>query len=102
MKEGDLSKKLVELVRKRGGWARKVHQGRFGSGLPDVIGMYRGYGLFLEVKLPGREKTLTKLQKQVLDEIEAAGGLSRMVTSVQQVELILHAIDKKANRKLRK
>lgn len=69
--------------------------GPLGAGLPDLFFFYRGYGGGLEVKLPGKEHTLTKLQAETLAGIKKGGGIARMVTSVRQVDLLLNAIDKK-------
>jgi hypothetical protein len=105
MDEADLNKKAAERIRKRGGWARKMVGGLQSAGLPDVIGVYRQVFLGLEGKLPGKEDTLTKLQAKTLEEIKAAGGVARMYTSVEQVDKLLDAIDKKldgGNRKSKK
>lgn len=94
MNEAALSKKIAKRIRDRGGWARKIPGGPTGAGLPDIVACYRGYGLWIETKLPGKEKTLTTLQKLTLDAICAAGGIARMVVSVQEVDRILDKIDK--------
>lgn len=63
----------------------KIHGNSFQSrGLPDVIGCYKGMFFGLEVKLPGKEKTLTKLQIKKLADIKAAGGAAGMVTTREQ------------------
>lgn len=94
MKESDLSKKIALKMRQRGAWAVKIAAGpRQGTGLPDIIGCYHGVFLGLEVKLPGKEKTVTVLQRARLDAIEAAGGTGVMVTSWEQVDRLLKSID---------
>lgn len=93
--EAKLSKNIGALIRKRGGWARKMAGGIQSAGLPDIIGMYRGYGLWLEVKMPGKEKNLTKLQAQTLKEAKAAGAVAIVVTSTDQVKKLLDKIDTK-------
>lgn len=98
MKESDLSKKIALKMRQRGCWAVKIAAGpRQGTGLPDIIGCYMGVFLGLEVKLPGKEKTMTVLQKARLDAIVAAGGLGEMVTSWEDVESILNDVDNMPN-----
>lgn len=98
MKESDLSKKIALKMRQRGCWAVKIAAGpRQGTGLPDIIGCYMGVFLGLEVKLPGKEKTMTVLQKARLDAIVAAGGLGEMVTSWEDVEQILNDVDNMPN-----
>lgn len=94
MKESDLSKKLAKQIRDAGGWARKTHGGPTMAGWPDIVAVYRGYPIFLEVKLPGKESTLTKNQANTLKELKAAGAIAAMVASGQQVQRILDKIDK--------
>lgn len=62
-------------------------------GDPDVLACLDGRFVAFEVKLPGRERTLTKLQERAVREIECAGGTARMVTSVDEV---LAALDDEA------
>lgn len=93
MTESDLSKKIAKHIRDRGGWARKIAGGPASAGLPDIVSCYRGYGIWIETKLPGKERTLTALQKATLDSIKAAGGIAVMVTSVKDVTRILDRID---------
>ena len=63
-----------------------IHQAR---GLPDIVGVANGYFFGLEVKMPGKEHTVTEIQAKKLDDIDAAGGITGVVTSVQQaIEII--------------
>lgn len=93
MKESDITKKMVTRLLGRGAWARKIHSNMYTAGLPDIMACYKGWCLGLEVKKPGREKTLTPIQKKTLDRIEEAGGYGRMVTTVEQVDALLDEID---------
>ena len=93
MKESDLSKKQALLIRQRGGWARKIAGGPTQAGLPDVIGCYRGRFLGIETKMPGKERTLTELQKKTLSSMGSAGGIAVVATTVGQVRAVLDAID---------
>jgi len=94
MKESDLTKKMVIRLKDRGAWARKIHGNMYTAGLPDIMAVYRGWGLGLEVKMPGREKTLTAIQRKTLDLISDADGFGRMVTSVDQIDELLDEIDR--------
>lgn len=68
-----------------GAFAHKIHGGTYQSrGLPDIIGCYNGAFFGLEVKLPGKEQTLTLLQAKKLQDIKDAGGIAAMVTSVNE------------------
>lgn len=58
-------------------------------GLPDIIGCHVGLFFGFEVKLPGKERNVTQLQQQTLDDITEADGLGRVITSAAQaVELL--------------
>lgn len=94
MHESDLAKKMAKLIRDRGGWARKIAGGPGQAGLPDILAAYRGHGIGLEVKMPGREGTLTDLQAKTLRDMAASGMVTAVVTTVQQVGRILDKIDK--------
>jgi hypothetical protein len=95
MTEADLSRKIVAVIRQRGGWAFKTHgDPRQRRGLPDIIGSYRGQFIGLEVKLPGREDTLTSLQADTLQSIRKAGGIGVMATSIPQVAGLIALIDR--------
>lgn len=67
-----------------GGLWIKIHGGMFQmAGIPDLIGCLRGRFYGIEVKLPGKEKTLTVIQKAFIKQIiEVGGGRATMVTSV--------------------
>ena len=56
------------------------------KGIPDLCGARSPDGRFfgLEVKVPGREKTLTRNQAAQLRRIEKAGGIATVVTSVAE------------------
>lgn len=93
MNESEITKRMVARLKSRGAWARKIHGNMYTAGLPDIMAVYKGWGLGLEVKKPGREKTLTEMQAKTLERIEVAGGYGRMVTTVEQVDEILNEID---------
>ena len=99
MHESDLAKKMAVRIRLRGGWARKIAGGPGQAGLPDIIAGYRRYGIGLEVKMPGKERNVTVLQQKTLDAMAAAGMVTAVVTTVQQVERIMDKIDKAYERK---
>ena len=92
--EAALSRDIVKALQGRRAWAVKVHgDPRQRRGLPDIWAVYRGYGIGLEVKLPGREMTVTKLQAHTLAEMKRAGAIAVVVTSVEQAVRILDRID---------
>ena len=97
-KESSLNRNCAALVRHRGGWARSVPQGIQSAGMSDMIGVYRGVPLVFEMKLPGKENTLTALQAETLAQAKAAGAVARVITRKTDVERILNAIDRKRDR----
>lgn len=85
MSESQLTKKMIKALRNRGAWCFKVHGGPYQSaGIPDIVGCHEGLFFALEVKVPGRGDTLTKLQQGALTEIQEAGGIAEMVMTVEE------------------
>lgn len=93
MNESALTKKMVTRLKERGAWARKIHGNMYTAGLPDIMACYKGWSLGLEVKKPGREKTLTEIQAKTLEKIEDAGGFGRLVTTLDHIDEICDEID---------
>lgn len=81
--------KLQREIRKRletelGGVWFKNHGGPYVSeGISDITGCLAGRFIAFEVKLPGREKTLTRLQQKFIDRVKEAKGIAGMVTSYE-------------------
>ena len=89
--ESRLVKKIIRYVRDRGGWCEKVHGGPYQRvGLPDVLICFRGIFVMAETKAGTKA---TPAQLQVIKEINAAGGIAFVCTSVEQVQRILDNID---------
>lgn len=68
------------------------------SGVPDIIGCYRGHFFGIEVKAEGKgEKTVTPLQKKNIEAIRNANGLAWVCwseTQAQGIAAILNMIHK--------
>lgn len=86
--ESVLVKDIIEMLRTDfQGFYFKSHGGAYQVvGLPDIIGCYKGRFIGIEVKLPGKEATFTRIQKDRIDKITRAGGVGFMTTSVSYVE----------------
>ena len=81
----NILKKLRSTTQQEGLWI-KIHGGPFQVvGLPDIIGLYKGRFYGFEIKLPGKEDTLTAVQQYYIDRINNCGGVSLMATSVREV-----------------
>lgn len=79
--------KLVGKIKMRleadvGGLWFKVHGGPYQkAGISDLLGCVAGRFVAIEVKLPGKENTVTKLQQHFLTTVVDNGGLAFMTTS---------------------
>jgi hypothetical protein len=62
------------------------------AGISDLIGICNGRFVALEVKVPGKENTLTALQRWFLTKIKLCGGVAEMITSVEEALKIVHEI----------
>lgn len=72
-------------------YAWRNHGGPHGTrGMVDIGCVHAGRFYGFEVKLPGKEHTLTKIQTRNLQKIRRAGGVAEMVTSVEQVKEVLY------------
>jgi Holliday junction resolvase len=84
--EGRLQKKIKEALIKEFPFSFwfKSHGGPYQTkGIPDLIGCVNGIYVGIEVKVPGKEKTLTKIQKHTIGQIMTAGGIAFMSTSAE-------------------
>ena len=71
--EAKVKKKVAEQLKKMGAYYFYAFTGGYGSsGVPDIIGCYRGYFFAIECKA-GKNKP-TALQEKQLREIVKAGG----------------------------
>jgi hypothetical protein len=91
--EAKIVKKIQDRIAERGGRSFKIwgSDGGFQEiGIPDLLVCYQGFFLGLEVKQPGEKAS--PIQRQVLKTIEAAGGVARVVCSVEEVDEILDQV----------
>lgn len=71
------------------GWFIKVHGGVFqAAGIPDIIGVYKGRFVALEVKRP-KVGRLSALQAIVLRKMTAARALARVVCSLDEAKAVI-------------
>lgn len=56
------------------------------AGISDLLGIYKGRFVAIEVKLPSNKKGTTRLQDWFINTINACGGLGFVARSVQEVE----------------
>ena len=72
----------------------KVHYGIGGPGGSDLVGLYRGVFVGIEVKAPGAytEKDRLINQSNFLRAIKDAGGAAGFASSVEEAEAIIQGI----------
>lgn len=95
MREKEIQKQIVEYLRKRGAfvWEDKqdYRKGRYFKpstrGVSDVLGIYKGRPLAIEVKTPTGK--LRKEQAIFLADFTAAGGIAFTARSVEEVAEML-------------
>lgn len=63
------------------------------NGVSDIIGVYKGRPLFLEVKTPKTRKRLTEAQQGFLLRTRELGAISAVVTSIEDVQNALKGCD---------
>lgn len=92
MIESDLQNDVIKFLKKN-----RVYYFRFQAqsnlnGLPDIICLYKGFFLGLELK---RDKGKpTELQIKKIKAINENGGISKIIKSVEEVKEILNTIDR--------
>lgn len=93
MSERAIVDAIRRLLQRRGAWFVKT-TGVSVTGIPDLIVIYKGFGIGVEVKQPGRQPT--PAQRYQLDSIERAHGLAIVATSPDQVREQLDLIDQES------
>lgn len=84
-RESGLSKRIAAALRAEGAFCFKVWGSEYMmAGLPDIIGCYRGRFFGFETKLPEKRKNVSNIQQRVMTKIEAAGGYTQVVCTVQE------------------
>jgi len=55
------------------------------AGISDLIGIYKGRFVAIEIKTPENKKGATKLQKWFLKRVNSCGGLGFVARSLEEV-----------------
>jgi hypothetical protein len=90
-KETDLQNKVLNYLN-----GRQVFNFRYQAqanqyGMPDIIAIYKGYFIGLELKTDDGKPT--ELQLRMLNAIKNAGGYADIIRSVTDVILLFQIID---------
>jgi hypothetical protein len=90
--ESKLSRRIMQMVRARGGWCFKVHASEYTTaGVPDIIICYKGYFIAFETKMP--DGRLSEIQEYRIKRIERAEGIVYVPRSVADATAALDDID---------
>ena len=97
MTETSVKDAIMKLLAKAGGFFWRVGSSPYQkSGCPDIMGVYRGFPIGIEVKTPEayKKKDLGRTANQVLfmNRLEDNGALVITVCSVQQVQEFLEEL----------
>ena len=89
--EAKVKKKVVAVLKNHGAYYFYPVTGGYGrSGVPDIVGCYRGVFFGIECKA-GRNKP-TPLQQQNLDDISKQGGLALVINESNVEEVQMHLV----------
>jgi Holliday junction resolvase len=89
--EGKIQNEIIKYLKENKIWHIR-YNASVTYGLPDLIVIYNGYFIGVEVKTPkGRA---TELQKQMKQSIEDAGGYHIFATSVDDIFKLIRRIEK--------
>lgn len=96
--ETSIKDAIMKLLGKsRGFWYRAGASAYSRSGISDIMGVFYGVTVAIEVKTPAAFKTKdngrTKNQSEFLQKVNAAGGIGVTVCSVHQVSELLKQVE---------
>ena len=95
MDESKLTTLIIKALRRKGGFWFKIHGSAYQtSGIADIVGCYRGRFIALEVKIPGKERTLSKRQRLMLLRVRQHNGVSAVVTSTEAALEVILSVDR--------
>lgn len=97
MNEGTLTRKMKQYLQSQGAYVENIWGGGFqASGIPDLIACYKGVFLGLEVKLDYNKPS--EIQKVKIKMINDAGGIGRVVYSIDEVKEVLREVDERMDK----
>lgn len=98
--EAQIQTKIIAFLKRRGAIVTRVNSGHLvqdgrhinlaSAGTSDLICLYRGKYLALEIKCPKLKPT--GKQQAFLEAVRLAGGIGMVLTSVADAEVLLDAI----------
>jgi hypothetical protein len=89
--EGKIQAEIIKYLKDNKIWHFR-YNASVTYGMPDIIGIYNGFFVGIEVKTPGGRAT--ELQDRMKDSIEENGGYHVFATSVEDVYNLIRRIEK--------
>lgn len=86
--EKDFQKEVIKYLKEQKIWHYRTQMGQQ-SGIPDIIAVYEGMFIGLELKRPDGKGKATQQQLKVLEDITNAGGIARLVSNLDEVKTAL-------------
>lgn len=90
--EYKLQDKIIEFLK-----SKKIWHFRYSAsstfGIPDILALYKGYFICIEVKDEDGTGSATLLQKEVVKSIQRNGGLAAVVDDLADVEELITEVD---------
>lgn len=90
--ENDFQKKVIDYLRRNKIWHFRFQAQSNKYGLPDIICLYRGFFLGLELKAD--KGSPTELQLKKLEAINYNGGIGIILKDLSELEEIIDTINK--------
>ena len=89
-RESTLQNKVIHYLESIGAYVFNVPgTGLERKGTPDLLVCYHGKFIALEVKMSGGKPT--KLQEYELAKVRKAGGVAKVIHSMEELEVLLNA-----------
>lgn len=96
MMEIKLQKQVLDYLTKHKIWKLR-YTASTTYGIPDILCIYNGYAVGIELKRPDKKGKATLLQKETIRSIQEAGGMARIVDNIEDVEDIFYALEVTSN-----
>ena len=92
-RESTIQTHILEYLRHMGAYSLNVGGSAVtATGTPDILCCYKGHFVALEIKKPHGSYGATTAQRIRIKQIQKAGGVAGLVTSVQGVARLLKQI----------
>ena len=91
MLESKIQKEILTYLRKNEIFHLRFQAQSNINGIPDIICCYKG--LFIGLELKQEKGKATELQKKKLEAINNAGGIGRIIKSLEEVKALFKEID---------